>query len=98
MAGTGGRREGAGRKSKAEETGLVALLAKCASEEDRQGILKQLVTDCKSADFHERQESRKLYLAYVYGKPTEKHEHGGMNGEALEIKVIHVSKDSSETD
>lgn len=79
----GGRRPGSGRKSKAEELGLVALLNECATEADRKACIRQLAKDCKSKDFHERHESRKLLLSYIYGKPTEKHEHANPDGSPL---------------
>ncbi len=79
----GGKREGAGRKSKAYETNFKADLDAAFTREARQKCLKQLVSDSTSRDFHERHESRKLLLAYVYGKPTEKHEHSNPDGSPL---------------
>lgn len=87
----GGARANAGRKSKAEEMGLVALLEKCVTPKDREVCISKLAQDCKSKDFHERHESRKLLLAYIYGKPTEKHEHLG-GDTPIEIIVRHVKR------
>lgn len=87
----GGARPGSGRKSKAEEMGLAALLDKCFTTEMRQRCFGQLALDCLSDDFHERNESRKLLLAYTFGKPRESVEHSGIDGEPFEIIVRHVT-------
>lgn len=73
----------AGRKSKAEEMGLKALLDKCWSRQSREKCILKLAEDCESADFHERNESRKLLMAYTFGKPTEKHEVSNPDGSPL---------------
>lgn len=83
----GGVRLNSGRKSKAEELGLAATLEKCFTKEDRERCIERLATDCQSEDFHTRHESRKLLLAYTFGKPTEKHEHSGPDGDGLKIVV-----------
>lgn len=88
----GGKREGAGRKSKAYETNLKADLDKCFTREDRKACIRQMVRDCKSKVFQVRNESRKLLLAYTYGKPTEKHEHGGEGGGPITVKVVYETK------
>lgn len=80
---TGGKKGRSGRKSKAEELGLVALLDKCVTAADREACLEQLALDCKSEVFSERHESRKLLLAYLFGKPTEKHEVSNPDGSPL---------------
>lgn len=69
----------------------MALLEKCVTAADREDCIKKLAEDCKSSDFHQRHESRKLLLAYVYGKPTEKHEHLG-GDTPIEIVVKHVKR------
>jgi hypothetical protein len=72
--GNGGKRQGAGRKSKAEELGLQKLLDKCWTQAERRACIKKLAQDAKSKDFKERSESRKLLLAYAFGKPKERHD------------------------
>jgi hypothetical protein len=79
----GGKREGAGRKSKAYEANFKVALDACFTPVERQKCLETLVKDCRSRNFHERHESRKLLLAYAYGKPTEKHEHANPDGSPL---------------
>ena len=86
----GGARPNSGRKSKAEEMGLVALLDKCFTQKDRESCIQKLAEDCQSEDFHERNESRKLLLAYTFGKPTEKHEHSGEGGGPITLNVLYA--------
>lgn len=81
----GGAREGAGRKTKAEELGLAALLEKCFTEKDREACVKKLVKDAKNKDFHVRQESRKLLLAYAFGKPAQTIEMPGIEEVLTEL-------------
>jgi len=95
---TGGARVGSGRKSKAEELGLVALLDKCFDKQARERCLLKLAEDCESIEFPVRHESRKLLLAYTFGKPTEKHEHGGEGGGPIEVVVKHVTGNQEATD
>jgi hypothetical protein len=71
VKGVGGKKGRSGRKSKAEELGLVALLDKCWSEAARERCLKKLAEDCESNEFQVRNESRKLLMAYTFGKPKE---------------------------
>lgn len=80
----------AGRKSKAEEMGLKALLDKCWSRQSREACVKKLAEDCESSDFQTRNESRKLLMAYTFGKPTEKHEIGGRDGGPVIVKVVYA--------
>lgn len=68
--GHGGKRPGAGRKSKAEELGLAELIDSVWSIPQQKNVLKKLAQDCNSKDFKERHEARKLLLAYKFGQPT----------------------------
>lgn len=92
IKGKGGQKGRSGRKSKAEELGLTALLDKCFTKADREACIKQLAEDCQSDEFNVRHESRKLLLAYTFGRPTEKHELGGMDGQPLTLRVVYESK------
>lgn len=83
-----------GRKTKAQELGLVALLDKCWSMASRERCITKLAEDCESEEFHVRNESRRLLLAYTFGKPKESVEHSGKDGEAFEIVVKHVTGSS----
>ena len=97
VKGVGGKKGRSGRKSRAEELGLAALLEKCWTAEARERCIQKLAEDCESGDFHERNESRKLLMAYTFGKPKESHEHSGIDGSAIEIVVKHVKR-SQKTD
>jgi len=83
VKGVGGKKGRSGRKSKAEELGLVALLNKCWSRSSREACIKKLAEDAESTEFPVRHESRKLLMAYCFGKPTEKHEHANPDGSPL---------------
>lgn len=88
----GGQKGRSGRKSKAEELGLARLLDRCFTKTDRETCILKLAEDCNSSDFHVRQESRKLLLAYTFGKPRESVEHLGEGGGPIEIVVRHVKR------
>lgn len=91
VKGVGGKKGRSGRKSRAEELGLQALLDQCFTPEARAACIRKLAEDCEASDFHQRHESRKLLLAYAFGKPTEKHEHSGEGGGPITLKVIYAS-------
>lgn len=98
--GHGGKRPNSGRKSKAEELGLAALIKASWPEEEQRKAIKKLAQDCNDSEFHVRHESRKLLLAYTFGKPTEKHEHAGKDGKDLipdKFLVEIVTNDGSGT-
>lgn len=63
----GGKREGAGRKTRAEELGLPTLIDEVIGEDGKQELIKQLFKHAKAGSFNHAQ----LLLAYIYGKPTE---------------------------
>lgn len=87
---TGGRRPGAGRKSKAEELGLVALLEESFSIDDRRAVIQNLTTIAKGSDLKAAVSASSLLLAYAYGKPTEKHEHSNPDGSSLLAPVAEA--------
>ena len=80
---SGGKKGRSGRKPKAVEDDLVDILKRSFTKADREKVFKQLVTDALSLSFSIRNESRKLLLAYVYGKPIERHEVEG----SLDVNV-----------
>lgn len=63
----GGYREGAGRKSKAEEMGLPALIEEVVGEEGKRTIIKKLYEKAKEGSYLHTQ----LIMAYMYGKPQD---------------------------
>ena len=85
----GGKREGAGRKSKDEELKIIERLDNIIESDDVIRSLKNLIIDC---NFN----AIKLYLEYRYGKPKETIENINVNleqedltaDEALRLKDI----------
>src|SRR5688572_4842344 len=63
----GGKKGRSGRKSKAEEMGLAALLDKCWTPAAREKCVRALATKASKGDL----EAVKLLLAYTFGKPRE---------------------------
>lgn len=88
----GGARPGAGRKTKKFEQDLNSLFKSCVSGERRAEILKQLAEDSISISFRIRHESRKLLLAYLYGKPVDRLEVSGEGGGPIPITIIEPVK------
>lgn len=80
-----------GRKSKAEEMGLVALLNKCWTKKDREACILKLAQSASDPSSGDRMDAVKLLMSYTYGKPKESVEHSGKDGEAFEIIVKHVT-------
>lgn len=64
----GGARPGAGRKSKAEELELPALIEEVIGEQGKRDIIKKLFEKAKGGSYPHTQ----LLMAYMYGKPQEK--------------------------
>jgi hypothetical protein len=64
---SGGKKGRSGRKPKAAEMGLQALLAECFTDGDRRDLLTRLVKMAKESNL----DAVKLLLAYTYGKPVE---------------------------
>lgn len=95
----GGARPGAGRKTKAQILGLAEMIDEAWPIPKQKEVIKKLAQDCLDDDFHIRQEARKLLLAYKFGKPTERHEHTGLNSEPIKVDVTHaIAKIYGDTD
>ena len=78
-----------GRKSKAEELGIQALLDDAFTPTDRRKVVENLARIAKShLDAKAAVSAATLLLGYAYGKPKEKHEH---STDSFEIVVKHVS-------
>jgi ribosomal protein S26 len=60
----GGKREGAGRKSKSEEMQLIEMLNKHIDKDKAIKVLKEKIDE---GDFKALQ----MYMNYMYGKPKE---------------------------
>lgn len=68
MAEHGGARYGAGRKSKAEELELSALIDEVAGEDGKKTILTKIIEQAKSGSYKHQE----LFMAYYFGKPNQK--------------------------
>ena len=77
----GGARPGAGRKSRAEELGLYEKLQPMEAT-----FLAKLQAGLKKGN----PMALKMFAEYFYGKPTERHEHCGPGGEAMQFAGKHV--------
>lgn len=67
MSKHGGKREGAGRKSKAEELELPELIEDVIGIKGKRLLLKKIYIKAKKGSYPHQQ----LLMAYIYGKPTE---------------------------
>jgi len=61
----GGKREGSGRPSKAEEQNLTENLHRFIDRDEAIAVLKRMIMDDNNF------KALALYFAYVYGKPRE---------------------------
>lgn len=86
IKGKGGQKGRSGRKSKAEEAGVQELFDRSWPMPNRVKVIQQLHKSAMKGN----DRAAALLLAYVYGKPTEKHEHSGESGDAIQIVVKHV--------
>lgn len=82
----GGKRENAGRKSKAEELGLNALLDRVWTVQHREQVLKALHRKAKTGN----EKAAALLLAYAYGKPPDRVQHENPDGTALLAPVAEA--------
>jgi len=92
MAKHGGKRANAGRKSRVVEQNLNALLEECVSVDRWRSILTKLAEDAESVSFRVRNESRKVLMAYRFGKPVDRIEVGGEGGGPIPITIIEPVK------
>lgn len=86
----GGARNGAGRKSKAEEMELQSLLDRCWTQAARESCITKLAKDANSRLFTVRHEARKLLMAYTFGKPVEHKKVTGDSEQPIKVLVEYV--------
>lgn len=72
---------------------LSDLLDSVFTQADRQAVIKAIVIDAKQGD----NEARKLLLAYTFGKPVERKEISGPDGEPLKAYVSVNPNDWDDT-
>lgn len=65
--GWGGSRRGSGRKSKAEEMGLPALIEEVIGTEGKRALIQKINEQAKGGSFNHQQ----LLMQYIYGKPQD---------------------------
>jgi hypothetical protein len=88
----GGVRPNSGRKSKAEELGMAQLLDASLPAGAFERIAKNLFKLATGANPKAAVAAGSLLLAYRFGKPTEKHEHGGEGGGPITVRVVYETK------
>lgn len=86
MGTRGGPRPGSGRKSKAEEAGLNELIDSVWPEEKKRKFFESLVRRAMNGNMF----AAKLLLEHRYGKPRQRVELGGANGQPIPITVIEA--------
>lgn len=107
MAGTGGARPGAGRPQKREKhAGPIARAEKRIADRlpevvDRllelaNGVTVQETTPEGEERIYERppdREAAKYLLDRIMGKPMQRQEHTGADGQALSIRIVYADDD-----
>jgi hypothetical protein len=63
----GGRREGAGRKTKAEEMGLPALIEDVIGDAGKKTLVQTIFRQATGGSFKHQE----LLMQYIYGKPQD---------------------------
>lgn len=86
--GNGGKREGAGRKSKADELSLITKLDANVKAEDWNAVLKKILTEAKKGSYNHI----KLLLEYRFGKPKEHLTVDDISNEKPPSIVFHKKK------
>lgn len=89
MAGKGGKRVGAGRKPKRDEQDQAAFMATHLPYDRRVQLLEAMYQIALSDNAKAAVTAGSLLLAYAFGKPTERHEHGGKDGGPITVKVVY---------
>lgn len=90
----GGKREGSGRKSKAEELGLPVLIEECIGEKGKRLIVEKIYTQAKGGSFPHQQ----MLMQYMFGKPTDKVDLTSNGNTLQDIKHEIIFKDYSKDD
>lgn len=82
----GGARKGAGRKPKVVEKNLHDLLADACPDEHVITIFRVMTAQAQAGDT----KAAALLLGYKFGKPIERQEITGANGEGIKIVVEYA--------
>lgn len=84
MAGKGGKREGAGRKSKAQKLLDAGFICTAFDVETQAKTWKSMLA---SEDERIVLDTAKYLTDRLYGKATEKHEHSGVDGDPIQAAI-----------
>ncbi|SRR6266496_2166499 len=82
-----------GRPSEARQE-LSALLDKVFTIAKRKKVIEKLIQDAEAG----QHDARLLLLAYTYGKPIERQEISGPDGDVVPIQIIEFVKHDDQSD
>lgn len=85
----GGARPGAGRKRKEDSQELLGLLNQAWPAEKRLAAIERVALIAES-DRKDALDAVKLLLAYTYGKPIERQEVSGPDGDTIPLEVRSI--------
>ena len=92
VKGSGGQKGRSGRKSKAEEMGLEALLDKCWTVAEREKCIRVLARTANDPLSGDRMDAVKLLMGYAFGKPVEKKQISGDENSPVVLRVTYETK------
>ena len=84
MNNRGGKRDNAGRKSKAEEMNLPMLMQEVISNEDWKTLFASILKEAKAGSF----QHQKLLLEYNFGKPHQRIELEESNSDMAKLIIV----------
>lgn len=91
MAARGGKREGAGRKTRKEELGLAMLIEEALNEGQMKRIFKKLADKAEAGSTRHAE----ILLGYAFGKPQQRLDVTS-NDEAIPLSVTIIEKKRDE--
>ncbi len=83
----GGKREGAGRKSKAEEMGRPRLIENCIGEEGKRALIEKIKEKAMTGSFLHQQ----LLMNYIFGKPQDHIDHTSAGEQITTVNFVDAS-------
>jgi len=89
----GGARIGSGRKSRAEELGLPALIDNCVTERQQEELIMLLFNRAMEGSYKHMQ----LFLAYKFGRPSQLVDLTTKGGPINQHEVVFVDFSTSES-
>lgn len=92
VIGKGGQKGRSGRKSKAEEMGLEALLNKCWTVAEREKCIRTLAKTANDPLSDDRMDAVKLLMGYTFGRPIEKKQITGDENSPVVLRVTYETR------